>query len=70
MLVEVERLEKQLQEREEEEYMLNLHSKLKEVMKLKEIMPQLLHSLVSSSACKSDGTVTIQYNFVNPFQET
>ncbi|MFJ8267674.1 recombinase zinc beta ribbon domain-containing protein [Peribacillus asahii] len=46
------------------------NKKLKDVLNLKELTPQVLHSLVEKITCKNDGTVHIQYSFVNPLQDT
>lgn len=55
--IETAKLNNQLQECKEENYAIDLRDKLKDVLTIKEITPQLLHSLVSHIDCKSDGTV-------------
>lgn len=63
-------LNEKLQECDNEDYAINIGKKLKDVLNLTELTPQVLHSLVEKITCKNDGTVHIQYNFVNPLQET
>ncbi|MGG3467650.1 hypothetical protein ABES02_09235 [Neobacillus pocheonensis] len=63
-------LNEKLQECDNEDYAINIGKKLKDVLNLKELTPQVLHSLVEKITCKNDGTVHIQYSFVNPLQET
>jgi site-specific DNA recombinase len=63
-------LDEQLQECDNEDYTIYIGKKLKAVLNLKELTPQDLHSLVEKIICKNDGTVHIQYSFVNPLQET
>jgi site-specific DNA recombinase len=59
-----------LQGCDNEDYAINIGKRLKDVLNLKELTPQVLHSLVEKITCKNDGTVHIQYSFVNPLQET
>jgi site-specific DNA recombinase len=66
--VQVEYQEK-LNECESENFAINLGKKLSEISLLKNLSPQLLHSLVSKVTCSVDGNVRIHYNFVNPFEE-
>ena len=63
-------LTEKLQEYDNEDYAINIGKKLKDVLNLKELTPQVLHSLVEKITCKIDGTVHIQYSFVNPLQDT
>lgn len=63
-------LEEQIQECANENFVYNLGDKLTKVLKLKELTPQVLHSLVDKATCKQDGSICIQYSFVNQFQET
>jgi site-specific DNA recombinase len=66
--VKKEQLYEQMQECENENFVLNIGEKLKDVLTLKELTPQVLHSLVEKViTCKLDG---IKYSFVNPLQET
>lgn len=59
-------LEEKLQECESENYAVHIGKKLKDVLTLKELTPKILHSLVEKITCSQDGTVNIQYSFVNP----
>ncbi|MDP4086795.1 MAG: recombinase family protein [Bacillota bacterium] len=63
-------LDEKLKECEDQNYAINIGSKLKEILNLKELTPTILHSLVEKITCDHDGTVHIQYSFVNPLQET
>jgi site-specific DNA recombinase len=63
-------LNEKLQECDNEDYTINIGKRLKDVLNLKELTPQILHSLVEKITCKNDVTVHIQYNFVNPLQKT
>ena len=54
----------------EESYSIDLRKKLKDLLNLKELTPQLLHSLVEKIACTAEGHIRIQYTFINPIQET
>ncbi|MCM3585549.1 recombinase family protein [Mesobacillus maritimus] len=63
-------LDENMLECENENYAINIGNKLKDVLKLKELTPQILHSLVEKVTCTHDGSVHIQYSFVNPLQET
>jgi site-specific DNA recombinase len=62
-------LNEKQQECDNEDYAFNIGKKLKDVLNLKELTPQVLHSLVEKITCKNDGTIHIQYSFVNPLQE-
>ena len=62
-------LNEKLQECDNEDYAIIIGKKLKDVLNLKAITPQILHSLVEKITCKNDGTVHIQYSFVNQLQE-
>jgi site-specific DNA recombinase len=59
-------LNEKLQECDNEDFAINIGKKLKDVLNLKELKPKVLHSLVEKVTCKNDGTVHIQYSFVNP----
>ena len=59
-----------MQECENENYTVHIGQKLKDILTLKELTPQVLHSLVEKVTCTHDGNVHIQYSFVNPLQET
>ncbi|MBD3108856.1 hypothetical protein IEO70_10815 [Bacillus sp. AGMB 02131] len=63
-------LEESLKECTEESYSIDLSKKLKDLLNLKELTPQLLHSLVEKIACTAEGHIRIQYTFINPIQET
>ncbi|MCJ0931902.1 recombinase family protein [Virgibacillus halodenitrificans] len=56
-------------EYENEDYAVNIGNKLKDVLTLKELTPNILHSLVEKITCEEEGNIRIQYSFVNPFQE-
>ncbi|MGG3562735.1 hypothetical protein ABES03_14165 [Neobacillus rhizosphaerae] len=58
-----------LEECESENYAINLGKKLREVSILKDLTPQVLHSLVNKVTCSIDGNLRIHYNFLNPFDE-
>lgn len=72
-LTELDLTKSELQERLEEctneNYAIDLGSKLKEFLLLKDLTPQLLHSLVEKITCSIEGEIRIHYNFVNPFEE-
>ncbi|WP_223594574.1 hypothetical protein [Neobacillus bataviensis] len=68
--IKKDQLDEKLKECENESYSINIGKKLKDVLNLKELTPPILHSLVEKITCKNDGTVHIQYSFVNPLQET
>ena len=59
-----------IKECSEKNYSIELANKLEEFLSLKELTPQVLHSLVEKVTCNIDGNIRITYNFVNPFQET
>ena len=59
-----------LNECSEENYTLEIANKLREFLSLKELTPQVLHNLVEKITCNTGGEIRIQYNFVNPLQET
>ncbi|WHX25035.1 recombinase family protein [Virgibacillus halodenitrificans] len=63
-------MEEKMQEYENEDYAVNIGNKLKDVLTLKELTPNILHSLVDKITCEEEGNIRIQYSFVNPFQET
>ena len=63
-------LDEKMQECANEDYAIHIGNKLKDVLTLKELTPNILHSLVEKITCEHDGSVRIQYSFVNPFQET
>jgi site-specific DNA recombinase len=63
-------LDEKLKECKNDNYTVQVGEKLKEVLALKELTPSILHSLVERITCNTDGTVHIQYTFVNPLQET
>ncbi|WP_142255408.1 hypothetical protein [Bacillus sinesaloumensis] len=58
-----------MQDCENEDYAIHLGNKLKDVLALKELTPQILHSLVEKITCSPNGDVHIHYSFVNPLQE-
>ncbi|MHA6261150.1 recombinase family protein [Sporosarcina sp. CAU 1771] len=60
---------KKLEECTDQNYTIDLRSKLREFLTINTLTPQVLHSLVSKITCSDDGSIHIQYNFVNPFQE-
>nr|WP_318246141.1 recombinase zinc beta ribbon domain-containing protein [Halobacillus halophilus] len=62
------RLEEKMQECKSEDFAFHIGNKLKEVLGLKELTPKILHSLVEKITCNQDGSVNIQYSFVNPLQ--
>lgn len=62
-------LDEKIQKCNDENYALHIGKKLKNVLTLKELTPEMLHSLVKKITCTRDGNVHIQYNFVNPLQE-
>ncbi|MFQ3544237.1 recombinase family protein [Halobacillus rhizosphaerae] len=61
-------LEEKMLECENENYAVHINNKLKDVLTLKELTPKILHSLVEKITCNQDGSVNIQYSFVNPLQ--
>jgi site-specific DNA recombinase len=63
-------LDEKLKECEDHNFAINIGNKLKEVLNLNELTPALLHSLVEKITCNQNGTVHIQYSFVNPLQDT
>lgn len=62
-------LNEKMQDCENEDYAIHLGNKLKDVLALKELTPQILHSLVEKITCSLNGDVHIHYSFVNPLQE-
>ena len=62
-------LDEKMLECENENYAVHIGKKLKDVLTLKQLTPQILHSLVEKVTCTNDGSVHIQYSFVNPLQE-
>lgn len=65
----IAQLQNKLKECAEESYSINLSKKLKEFLTLKDLSPQVLHSLVEKITCSNEGNIHIHYNFVNPLQE-
>ncbi len=61
--------QEKLQECESENYTIDLGKKLEEVSILNDLTPQILHSLVNKVTSSVDGNLSINYNFVNPFEE-
>ena len=68
--IKKDQLDEKMQECENENYAVHIGQNLKDVLTLKELTPQILHSLVEKVTCTRDGSVQIQYSFVNPLQET
>nr|WP_274598846.1 recombinase family protein [Anaerobacillus isosaccharinicus] len=63
-------LKEKLQECEDENYAIHISNKLKDILSLKDLTPQILHSLVEKVTINKDGDVHILYSFVNPLQAT
>jgi site-specific DNA recombinase len=63
-------LREDMQECDNENYAIHIGNKLKDVLALKELPPQILHSLVEKITSSKDGDVHIHYSFVNPLQDT
>lgn len=63
-----DQLNEQMNECENENYAVHISEKLKDVISLKKLTPQVLHSLVERITCTHEGTIHIQYSFVNPLQ--
>ncbi|AGK52261.1 hypothetical protein [Bacillus sp. 1NLA3E] len=61
-------LDEKLKDCVEKNYAINIGNKLKEALNLNDLTPTILHSLVEKITCNHDGTVHIQYSFVNPLQ--
>lgn len=51
-----------------EDYAIHISKKLKDVISLEELTPQVLHSLVEKITCTPEGEIHIKYSFVNPLQ--
>jgi len=68
--VKKDQLDEEIQQCADKDYAIHLGNKLKDVLTLKELTPNILHSLVEKITCERDGSVRINYTFVNPFQET
>ena len=51
-----------------EDYAIQISVKLKDVISLEELTPQVLHSLVEKFPCTHEGEIHIHYSFVNPLQ--
>ncbi len=51
-----------------EDYVIHISVKLKDVISLEELTPQVLHSLVEKITCTHEGEIHIHYSFVNPLQ--
>ncbi|MGE8080067.1 hypothetical protein [Peribacillus loiseleuriae] len=62
-------LNDKMNECEDENYTVSIIQKLKDVLSLEELTPQILHSLVEKITCTDDGEIHIQYTFINPLQE-
>ena len=63
-------LQESMKQCTEESYSIDLRKKLKDLLNLKELTPQLLHTLVEKIACTVEGHIRFQYTFINPIQET
>lgn len=63
-----DQLKQLLNECENENYGIHVSEKLKDLISLKELTSPVLHSLVKRITCTHDGTIHIQYAFVNPLQ--
>lgn len=61
-------LNEKVKECEDEDYVVTIGKKLKDVLSLEELTPSLLHSLVEKITCTHDGNIHIHYTFVNPLQ--
>ncbi|KQU16387.1 hypothetical protein ASG65_26905 [Bacillus sp. Leaf13] len=61
-------LNDKMNECEDENYAVSIIQKLKDVLSLEELTPQILHSLVEKITCTDDGEIHIQYSFINPLQ--
>ncbi|WP_077210734.1 recombinase family protein [Bacillus dakarensis] len=57
-----------MNECDNENYAVHIGEKLKDVISLDELTPQVLHSLVEKITCTHEGEIHIQYSFVNPLQ--
>ncbi|MFJ5760655.1 hypothetical protein ACIQAA_16320 [Neobacillus sp. NPDC093182] len=60
-------LQQKLEECTNENYTLKMGNKLKELLSLKDLTPQVLNTLIERITCNTQGDIHIQYNFVNPF---
>ncbi|MGD7046157.1 recombinase family protein [Jeotgalibacillus proteolyticus] len=58
-------LQQKLEECSNENYAVDLGSKLKEFLFLKDLTPQLLHTLVEKVTCNKDNEIRIHYNFLS-----
>ncbi|MDF2605849.1 MAG: hypothetical protein K0S34_39 [Bacillales bacterium] len=63
-------LNRELEGCNDENYLLTIREKLKDILKLKELTPKLLSMLVEKITATSDGEVHIKYRFVNPLIAT
>lgn len=52
-----------------ENHGLKLGKKLEEISTLDDLVPKVLHSLVSKVSCSLNGDLQIEYTFVNPFEK-
>jgi site-specific DNA recombinase len=53
---------------EDENYAVSIGKKLKNILSLEELTPQILHSLVERITCTHEGKIHIHYTFVNPLE--
>lgn len=68
--VKKDQLDEEIQKCADKDYTINLGNKLKDILTLKDLTPNILHSLVEKITCEQDGSVQcIKSNSVNPFQE-
>lgn len=65
--IKKDQLNTKMEECESENYVLHISKLLKDVLNLKELSPEVLHTLVEKITC-TDGNIRIHYKFVNPLQ--
>lgn len=66
--LKLDQLRDKIQECENENYAIQIGNKLKDILTLNELTPEILHSLVKKINCNKDGDIHIHYSFVNPLQ--
>jgi len=67
--LKLDQLRDKIQECENENYAIQIGNKLKDILTLNELTPEILHSLVKKVNCNKDGDIHIHYSFVNPLQD-